>query len=175
MLPIMPASPAVSKSWMSAARSIARDLRRISMMIPERRDPVKISRRAQGHLAGDKQINFTSMVFVVRQAFIYLRARDILKAAVNDAINRFAVLNKSDNVMYTDAGTFDRRASTSNTRLVNDIAVGCARDICGHTHAESSGWLGSWFLSYATIRASPCSDDRRAGVSAPLTSYVALA
>src|SRR6266567_1082026 len=74
------------------------------------------------HLPRDQKINFTTMIFVVRKTFVNLRAGNIRKTG-RYGINRFAVLQKTDDVMNTDARAFNPCLSAADSFGLHDVAV----------------------------------------------------
>ena len=70
--------------------------------------------RRLSQLPRDQQIDFATMIFVIGEAFVNLRASNIGKT-VRDGIDCFAVLQKADHVVNTDACSFDPRVTAANS------------------------------------------------------------
>jgi hypothetical protein len=57
------------------------------------------------HLPGDWKIDLTAMVLVVRETFVHLGFRERRKAAAGHSLDRFAVLQKPDDIVDGDPRT----------------------------------------------------------------------
>src|SRR5262245_60475186 len=79
-----------------------------------------------GQLPRDQQIDFATMIFVISQALVNLRATNIGKT-VRDGIDCFAVLQQADHVVNTDACSFDPRVTAANSLCLHDVAIVCRR------------------------------------------------
>ena len=62
------------------------------------------------------------MIFVIGEALVNLRASNIGKT-VRDGIDCFAVLQKADHVVNTDACSFDPRVTAANSLCLHDVAI----------------------------------------------------
>ena len=62
------------------------------------------------------------MIFVIGEALVNLRASNIGKT-VRDGIDCFAVLQKADHVVHTDACSFDPRVTAANSLSLHDVAI----------------------------------------------------
>jgi hypothetical protein len=78
--------------------------------------------RRLGQLPRDQQIDFATVIFVIGEALVNLRASNIGKT-VRDRIDCFAVLQKGDHVVHTDACSFDPRVTAANSLCLHDIAI----------------------------------------------------
>src|SRR5947207_10209963 len=74
------------------------------------------------HLPRDQKINLTAMIFVVGKAFVNLCAGNVRKTA-RHGIDRFATLQKADNVVNADARAFDPRVSAADLFGLHDIPI----------------------------------------------------
>jgi len=75
-------------------------------------------------LPGNKNVDFTLMVFVIGEAFVYLRAGEGWKAVGDEGIDCLSVLQKSNDIMDSDAGALDERMAGSNAGSFGDIPIG---------------------------------------------------
>src|SRR5437870_6094671 len=100
------------------------------------------------HLPRDQKINFTAMIFVVREAFVNLRAGNVGKT-VRYGINRFAVLQKTDDVMDADARAFNPCVPAADSFRLHDVAIvrrGFHAGIISYALARSTSNLPGWKL-----------------------------
>src|SRR4029077_4913431 len=78
--------------------------------------------RRLSQLPRDQQIDFATVIFVIGEALVNLRASNIGKT-VRDRIDCFAVLQKADHVVNTDACSFDPRVTAANSLCLHDVAI----------------------------------------------------
>src|SRR5207249_9294337 len=85
----------------------------------ERRDPAATSSLVR-HLACDQQIDLTAVVFVVSEALVDLCSGDFGEAVGDDGVHVLAVLQETDDVVDTDASTFQHGMTAADLRKPRD-------------------------------------------------------
>ena len=75
------------------------------------------------HLPRNKQVNLSSMIFVVGEAFVNLSARNVREAAFDKRIDCLAVLNEANDVMHADARSLDDWCSTADAGFAHDVPI----------------------------------------------------
>jgi hypothetical protein len=82
-------------------------------------------------LAGDQQIDLAAMVFIIGEALIDLRLREVRETLRRQGVEGLTGLKKSNNVVNTDPCAFHSCISAPDARRPNDVAIGfrnCAHD-----------------------------------------------
>ncbi len=64
------------------------------------------------------------MIFIISEAFVNLGACD-LGETIRKRVDGFTVLQKTDNVVNADAGSFNRRCAAANGRVFHDVTIQC--------------------------------------------------
>lgn len=75
-------------------------------------------------MLGHEQVNLAAMVLVVGQTLVNLRPGQIRKAAGNKRVDGFAVLQQTHDIMHSNAGAFDDRASGADSGKIDQITIG---------------------------------------------------
>ncbi len=75
------------------------------------------------HLTGHQQVNLSSMIFIICQTFVHLRARQIRKTVRNDCVHSLAVLQQANHVMNTNPGARDNRIAAPYAGQSSNVSV----------------------------------------------------
>ena len=68
------------------------------------------------HLAGNEQVDLSTVVFVVGKALVNLSACELREGFRRQHVHTFAILKQSNNVMDTNSGALDYRIATAQPR-----------------------------------------------------------
>jgi hypothetical protein len=82
----------------------------------------RTSRARIVHLFGNEVVNFGAMIFVVRQAFVYVRTLKVREASA-DFIDGGTVDDESDDVVYTNPCTVHAGVSTADIGGADNVAI----------------------------------------------------
>jgi hypothetical protein len=77
----------------------------------------------EAHLSRNEHVNLAPMIFIKGEAFVNLRTGNTREATTNYRFDRFAVLEQPNNVMDSNACSFDDRRSATDPRLPRQVAV----------------------------------------------------
>lgn len=75
-----------------AIHSMAKVLEQVAQFVGDVMVEEEVSRIAGRHLPGDQDVDFTTMILVVRQAFVDLGAREVREAVGDEAVDGLAIL-----------------------------------------------------------------------------------
>ena len=89
----------------------------------ERRDRVGRLRICRRHLTSHQHVDLTAMIFVVRQALVYLRAGEIREAPRDETVHGLTGLQKPDHVVDADACAVDPCMTASHAGRTDNVTV----------------------------------------------------